>query len=546
MQDNPDTVKNRHTPAGKSAEGRKLLFWRIAAGVLFLAVIALGLLLFFSRSDVTVQPEAPAEPKATPVQAVSYTAWCYAPVGEPQQLSAQSGEEITLPQGPQIDGYTFLGWTDENGAAVENGRTKLYGDAAFSAVYAIAFRDCAQDAHHAPYLSVDGEAYFRPAGSVSRAQAAKLLYESLDTDLVGSAVFADVDPAADYAAAAATLKELGVLSESRFHPDDPISLGEMFDMLAHFFPKSAKTYSFASVPESDARYGAFCLAMEQGWIDDPSVSPDADLSRATAARIFNRLRGRIPPAKIDYAMVGTIMDVSYSDPLFPDIAEAAIAHDAELTADGEVWTSSEALPRREEGFFFIGTALHCIDENGGAVVNGSYGNFDFGPDGVITTGMPELDELVQAKLRELVDPATMEPERMLYLIYNYVTYSNEYLRVHYYDVGDTSWVNDEAYHMFTVGKGNCYCYASQFYVMAKAIGFDAVIYSGTIEPDDSPHAWVEIEIDGEWYIYDTNLEYTQVHFNDYHGSFYKEPYWKAKGWHYFRGDEIEAEIAARG
>ncbi len=319
MQDNPDTVKNRHTPAGKSAEGRKLLFWRIAAGVLFLAVIALGLLLFFSRSDVTVQPEAPAEPKATPVQAVSYTAWCYAPVGEPQQLSAQSGEEITLPQGPQIDGYTFLGWTDENGAAVENGRTKLYGDAAFSAVYAIAFRNCAQDAHHAPYLSVDGEAYFRPAGSVSRAQAAKLLYESLDTDLVGSAVFADVDPAADYAAAAATLKELGVLSESRFHPDDPISLGEMFDMLAHFFPKSAKTYSFASVPESDARYGAFCLAMEQGWIDDPSVSPDADLSRATAARIFNRLRGRIPPVKIDYAMVGTIMDVSYSDPLFPDV-----------------------------------------------------------------------------------------------------------------------------------------------------------------------------------------------------------------------------------
>ena len=123
MQDNPDTVKNRHTPAGKSAEGRKLLFWRIAAGVLFLAVIALGLLLFFSRSDVTVQPEAPAEPEATPEPAISYTAWCYAPVGEPQQLSAQSGEEITLPQGPQIDGYTFLGWTDENGAAVENGRT---------------------------------------------------------------------------------------------------------------------------------------------------------------------------------------------------------------------------------------------------------------------------------------------------------------------------------------------------------------------------------------------------------------------------------------
>ena len=547
MQDKRETVKRKKTSGSKaSAESGQVLFWKITASVLLLAVIALGVLLFFSRSAESVDPKASANPAASPEEIVSYTAWCYAPVGEPQQITAQSGEEITLPEAPQIDGYTFLGWTDENGMAVESGRTKLYGDAAFSAVYAISFRDSAQDPHHAPYLFFDGDGYFRPAGSVSRAQAVKFLYDSLDTDLVGSAGFADVDPSADYYAAAATLKELGVLSESRFHPGDPISLGELFDMLAHFFPKSTKTYAFAFVPESDARYGAFCLAMEQGWIDDLFVSPDADLTRAAAAHIFNRLRGRIPPASFDYAKVGTIMDVSYSDPLFPDIAEAAIAHDAEQTADGEVWTASEALPRREAGLFFIGTALHCIDDNGSAVVNGSYGNFDFGPDGVITTGMPALDELVQAKLRELVDPATMDPERMLYLIYNFVTYSNEYLRIHYYDVGDVSWVNDEAYHMFTVKKGNCYCYASQFYVMAKAIGFDAVIYSGTIEPDNSPHAWVEIEVDGEWYIYDTNLEYTQVHFNNFHGSFYKEPYWKAKGWHYFRGEEIEAEIAARG
>ena len=164
MQDNRKAVQHNTAPKARSAESAKLLFWRIAASVLFLAVIVLGALLYLSRTgEAVVRPEAPEE---TPEPGVSYTAWCYAPVGEPQQLSAQSGEEITLPQGPQIDGYTFLGWTDENGAAVENGRTKLYGDAAFSAVYAIAFRDCAQDAHHAPYLSVDGEAYFRPAGSV--------------------------------------------------------------------------------------------------------------------------------------------------------------------------------------------------------------------------------------------------------------------------------------------------------------------------------------------------------------------------------------------
>ena len=157
MQDNRESINKKNAPEGKSAENRKLFFWRIAASVLFLAVIALGLLLLLPRSEATAKPEEPVKAEATPEQTVSYTAWCYAPVGEPQQITAQSGEEITLPEAPQIDGYTFLGWTDENGTTVENGKTKLYGDAAFSAVYAVSFRDCSQDPHHASYLFVDDD-----------------------------------------------------------------------------------------------------------------------------------------------------------------------------------------------------------------------------------------------------------------------------------------------------------------------------------------------------------------------------------------------------
>ena len=46
MQDNRESINKKNAPEGKSAENRKLFFWRIAASVLFLAVIALGLLLF--------------------------------------------------------------------------------------------------------------------------------------------------------------------------------------------------------------------------------------------------------------------------------------------------------------------------------------------------------------------------------------------------------------------------------------------------------------------------------------------------------------------
>ena len=546
MQVNPETVNQetavqepvRLTPpqptaAKKPVGSGELLFWRITSSILLLAVIALAVMLHLAKTGMLFGPEASEEVSS------GFTAWCYAPVGDPQSVAADEDGTVTLPQGPQIDGYTFIGWKDSDGNPVAGETVTLYADAAYSAEYAIAFRNDALASHHRSYLSINSDGYFRPDGKLSRARAVKLLYDSLDTKVEGSAEFADVDPSADYYKAAATLKDLGVISESRLHPDDPISRAELFEMLAHFFPKAGESYAFSEIAETDARYPAFCLAMERGWISDLSVSPDADLTRAEAAHIFNCLRGRSSMAAVDYAKVGTILDVSFDDPYFGDIAEAAISHDAETTDGGELWTASEALPLLDAGPFFIGTAMHCIDGRGSAVVNGSYGNFDFGPDGVITTGMPELDELVQNTLVELgLDPSSMEGETMLHTIFNYVTYHNSYLRDgnHIYEVGETGWENDEAYTMLSTHKGNCYNYAAEFYVLARAIGYDAVIYSGTIDPTQRPHGWVEIEFDGEPYIFDTEIEFKEVTIGGHSSSYYKVPYWKAATWYYNRGE----------
>lgn len=501
-----------------------------------LAVIALGILLYLSKSGVEIRPETVSEPE--PTVATAYTAWFYTPDSDPISVVSESDGTVSLPAGLPIDGYTFIHWADSEGNPVSGDKVTIHADEAFSAVYAIAFRDESAASGHHPYLSIGSDSYFHPEWTVSRAQAAKLLYDSLDTELAGSGYFVDVDPSAEYGRAVATLKDLGVVSGSRFHPDEPISLDDLFGMLSCFFPESTSAWSFDNIPESDARYPSFCLAMDQGWISDPSVIPESDLTRAQAAHIFNLLRGRGTVAETDYAKVGTIMDVSFRHPYFWDIAEAAISHDSVLTESGETWNSSSPLPLHEEGMYFDGTKLRCVDAQGSALVNESYGNFDFGSDGVITTGMPELDRLVQATLVELnLDPSTMDGERMLHTVFNYVTYHNSYLRDndHLHDIGDTSWVNDEAYQMLTVHKGNCYNYAAEFYVLAKAIGYDAVIYSGMVT--DRPHGWVEIEFDGEPYIFDTEIEYKEVTLNDKHSSYYKVPYWKAETWHYYRGED---------
>lgn len=537
----------------KSSESRNrssgaLLFLRVMICVLLVAVIALGALLYLAKTGRIFQsegsglsgmvPDIPEMPGITE-EPVVYTASCVTPLDEVLQVSAAAGETVRLPDGPAIEGYTFVGWADSQGNRLENGEVKLDADASFSAVYAIAFRQAKDETSHAAYLPLSGDGYFRPRDLLKRAEAAQLLYSMLDTDYVGDGSFADVPEGTDCHRAVATLKDLGVISGNRFHPDEPICFGDLFDMLASFFPKSSSAYSFDLVPQTDPRYSAFCLAMDQGWITDGSVSPDQDVTRADAARIFNRLCGRAPIAENDYSKVGTILDVSFDDPSFWDIAEAAIPHESENSENGELWTSSSSLPLYTEGLFFIGTELHCVDERGSAVINASYGNFDFGADGVITTGMPELDELVQEKVSELVDPNKLEDEsdreQMLRVLFNYVTYHNSYLRLHYYEVGDTSWVNDEAYHMLTEKKGNCYDYAAEFYVLARAIGYDAVIYSGKVDPTQRPHAWVEIEFDGVPYIFDTEIEFTQVTIAHKGSTYFKCTYEKLKTWYYFRG-----------
>ena len=42
--------------------------------------------------------------------------------------------------------------------------------------------------------------------------------------------------------------------------------------------------------------------------------------------------------------------------------------------------------------------------------------------------------------------------------------------------------------------------------MARAIGYDAQVYSGTVGSNRAKHAWVEIEIDGVNYTFDPELE----------------------------------------
>ena len=62
--------------------------------------------------------------------------------------------------------------------------------------------------------------------------------------------------------------------------------------------------------------------------------------------------------------------------------------------------------------------------------------------------------------------------------------------------------------MLSTGYGNCYCYAATFYELARALGYDAHLISGTVGHNAAPHGWVEIYVDGKRHVCDTELEMT--------------------------------------
>ena len=99
----------------------------------------------------------------------------------------------------------------------------------------------------------------------------------------------------------------------------------------------------------------------------------------------------------------------------------------------------------------------------------------------------------------------MTKDEMLKAFFAYCRDNYKYLKWNTYNKGYTGFTLAAARQMLSTGRGNCYCYASVFWYLARWIGYDAKIYSGGVL--NGSHCWVEI--DG--YIYDTQLEWRFVH-----------------------------------
>lgn len=365
---------------------------------------------------------------------------------------------------------------------------------------------------HMAYISGSAGA-FHPRDNITRAEAAQVLCRLLPEGTSGYAAFTDVPEGAWYAKAAGTLGALGVMraGESTFRPDEEITRGEFIRSIACFFPARSDAIQFSDVSPEDPDAPYILTARAWGWLsgfDDGTVRPSQTLTRAEAVVMLNRALGRSPDkAYIDSINPVFYLDVSQDNWFYYEVAEAAAAH-RYVTSEGvEYWLDHTPVSTGvETGLHLIDGWLYYYDGEQNQVVCGdSVGSFTFDASGHFTTGNADLDGYLREIVLDKTTPG-MTQEQKLRALYVYTRDSFTYLRRPAYDFGAAGFMEQDALNILRTGYGNCYSYASLFWYLSRWIGYDAIIYSGTVGSNRAPHSWVEIAFDGKYYIFDTELE----------------------------------------
>ena len=213
---------------------------------------------------------------------------------------------------------------------------------------------------HGAYVVGYTDGTFGPGRSMRRSEAAtifaRLLSQRLGEPITAptTATFPDVPADAWYAGYVSYLTRYGVAvgyTDVLFHGDEPISRAEFTAMAVRFFDaygdgdqEIMEDYQdFWDVSPGHWAAGYIEDAARHGWVvgyGDGTFQPEDEISRAEVVTIVNRLLGR--EADQEYIASGPrglvrFPDVPSSHWAYYDILEASNHHEADVSADPEVW-----------------------------------------------------------------------------------------------------------------------------------------------------------------------------------------------------------------
>ena len=209
---------------------------------------------------------------------------------------------------------------------------------------------------HFAYVQGYPDGTVKPAGSITRAEVAAILFRLMDADSRSlyystASGFRDVDSTKWYNTYVATLNNAGVITDSRtgyFRPNDAITRAELAAMLAQFAEKKSAAIYFSDVSAGYWAANAIALTANLGWINgypDGTFGPDKTVTRAELMAMVNRATGRAPEST-SALLSGMKTWKDNADTArwyYLDVQEATNSH-TYAGAPTETWTSLTATP----------------------------------------------------------------------------------------------------------------------------------------------------------------------------------------------------------
>lgn len=279
--------------------------------------------------------------------------------------TVRHGLTVAKPKDPVNGGYIFDGWyTDKTYRTPYNFATPLTQDTTIYAKWFLIVLPGVtvkkntpklNTADHFAYVQGYPDGTVKPAGNITRAETAAILFRLMDegsrkTYYSTTSGFRDVASGSWYNTYVATLNNAGVITDSSngyFRPNEAITRAELAAMLAKFSETTGAANYFNDVSASYWAANAIAICAKLGWITgypDGTFRPDKNVTRAELMAMINRATGRAPKSA-DAFLPGmkTWIDNTSDKWYYLDVQEATNSHSYTVKGS-ETWTALTSDP----------------------------------------------------------------------------------------------------------------------------------------------------------------------------------------------------------
>ena len=279
--------------------------------------------------------------------------------------TVRHGLTVAKPKDPVNGGYIFDGWyTDKTYRTPYNFATPLTQDTTIYAKWFLIVLPGVtvkkntpklNTADHFAYVQGYPDGTVKPAGNITRAETAAILFRLMDdasrkTYYSTKSGFRDVASGSWYNTYVATLNNAGVITDSSngyFRPNEAITRAELAAMLAKFSETTGAANYFNDVSASYWAANAIAICAKLGWITgypDGTFRPDKNVTRAELMAMINRATGRAPKSA-DAFLPGmkTWIDNTSDKWYYLDVQEATNSHSYTVKGS-ETWTALTSDP----------------------------------------------------------------------------------------------------------------------------------------------------------------------------------------------------------